>query len=370
MTKFIKFFIFLNAFIFSVDAMAREYPFIDGSMLTQVQFDRVMSSKAEGVPDNNGFIYAESKFSLNFNKNWSLKTQWRFQPNNVLRTRDQENPERYRNFLQEDRGINIDNNGLLVEELKFYFENEDMAFQIGKFDPQFGVGHDKSKRMGIFTAQFNEDYNLREKLGASLSASLEDSKLSIHGFFNDTTGLSGSALNSRSRAERNDGLSGNTGTLSSYAIDLIGENLAGYSDWKYNIGYRSLSVDNGENRSREIGYVIGSEYNFIIGNNVSFVPFVEIVKIDNLSGESSRDALFTTVSFALKYRGWNIGVSRLQRSVDETANTNKAKDKQMQAFIGYKFSNNFTLDFTRSTITENGEKASMAGFMASYLYEF
>jgi len=95
-----------------------------------------------------------------------------------------------------------------------------------------------------------------------------------------------------------------------------------------------------------------------------------VVKITNLSGENQRNALYTTVAFSVKYSGWNFGVSQVQRSIDATADTIKSKDKQIQVFAGYRFSNNFTLDFTRSALKENGSKAALAGFTASYLYEF
>jgi hypothetical protein len=358
---FVKLFATLFLIAFSSNALAKQYPFIDGSALFEFQPDRIMSGDTQGSSKNNAFIYVEPKFSLNFNKNWSIKTQWRFQPNNVLTTRDSNNPERYRNFLQSDRGVSISDNGLLIEELKINFENEDLAFQAGKFDPKFGSASDKSKRIGIFTSQFNEDYNLREKIGFGVSALLEDSKLSFNSFFNDTTGLSESAIDDRGRADRKNNVSGNTGTLSSFSIDLIGENLMGFREWKYNVGYRSLAVDKSTNSEKENGYVLGSSYEYPLGANTTLIPFLEVAKFDNFSGFKSRNALFTTAALSLKYSSWNVGISHLKKDID---------DSQMQVFVGYKFSNNLTLDFTRSSIKENGSKSSIAGFLVSYLYQF
>ncbi|MBL6665344.1 MAG: hypothetical protein ISQ34_05835, partial [Rickettsiales bacterium] len=194
--------LFVIFFVISSNVWAKKYPYISGSTLFEIQPDRVLSTKATGISDNSAFFYVQPEFSLNFNRNWSVKTEWRYQPNETLQTRNSQNPERYREFLQSDREVSLGDNGLLIEQLKLYFENEDMIFQFGKYDPGFGTGYSKSNRIGVFSSQFNEDYNLREKLGASISALLEDSKLTFSSFFNDTTGLSESAINDRGRADR------------------------------------------------------------------------------------------------------------------------------------------------------------------------
>ena len=74
-------------------------------------------------------------------------------------------------------------NGLLVEELKIEFENEDLRAFAGKFDPNFGSAWRKSKKKNwCFTAQMTEDYNLREKLGVGVTALLENSNITVNAF--------------------------------------------------------------------------------------------------------------------------------------------------------------------------------------------
>lgn len=347
------------------------YPNITGDALVQFNVDRVISTKKTGVSANNAFVYVEPNISLNFNKNWSVKTSWRLHPNSVLTTRDSTYPERYRTVLQKDRGIHFDDNGLLVEELKLNFENRDMEFFIGKFDPRFGTAHDKRKRIGVFTSQFTEDYNLREKIGTGVSALLERSKISFSTFFNDTTGLGDSALDDRGRASRSDGISGNTGTLSSYVVKLEGENFFGIDNLIYNIGYRSLSVDDMDDRSREQGYVFGSEYLYKIGARSSIIPFIELVKINNFTGASGRGAFYKTAALIGKYRSWIGSVSYLTRDIDKyQTSIPEIKDRQIQLSVGYKFTNNIALDVTRSSLKEDGYSAAILGVALSYLYEF
>jgi hypothetical protein len=363
---------FLSAFfLFLSTAQAQEaiqYPNIMGNVLFQVQADRVLSSKKEGVSPNNSFVYSEAKFGLNFNKNWSIQNEWRLQPHDVFTTRDSSNPERYRTFLSSERGLTT-NNGLIIEELKLQFKNEDMIFQAGKFDPTFGSAWKKPKRIGVFTAQFAEDYNLREKIGGSISALLENSKITVNSFFNDTTGLSGSALQGRPTAKKGS-TAGSTNTLDSYSVAMDGKDLFGVDHLSYNFGFRSLSISGSDNIKREKGYVFGSEYLYNIGDT-SIIPFVELVKINNFTGEQGRNATYATIALIGKYSSWTGSVSNLNRII-KTRVEGKAdsKSNQMDFSIGYKFTNNVTLDVTRANIKEDGDKASLFGVVASYVYQF
>lgn len=362
---------FSAVFLFSTaGALAQEvsqYPNVGGNILFQVQADRVLSSQKNNVPPNNAFVYVESNFGLNFNKNWALKTNWRLQPNDVLTTRDPVNPERYRTFLSSERGLHL-NNSLLIEELKMQFQNEDMRFSAGKFDPTFGTAHNKAKRIGVFAAQFAEDYNLREKLGFSLSALLENSKITANSFVNDTTALSGSALVRRRTANDTDGIAGNTSTLASYSISIDGKDLFGIEDLSYNAGYRSLGVQRVSGREREKGYVIGAEYLYPLGGT-SLIPFVEFVKINNFTGEQGRNAKYSTWALIAKYSSWTGSASFQTRNIQSHLVGEKNSD-MMQLSVGYKFTNNITLDVSRANIKEDGYSGSLMGISGSYLYQF
>jgi hypothetical protein len=348
-------------------------PKLSGSVLYQLQGDQIISTSKRGSKSSNGFVYIEPNFGLHFDENWAVKTQWRIQPNSVLTTRDKDNPERYRTFLSDNRGFAISETGLLIEELKLYYENEDLKFSAGKFDPSFGTAHRKSKRIGVFASQFAEDYNLREKLGANVTALLEGSQISFSSFFSDSTDLSRSAIKDRGRENKNNGLSSNTGSFSSYSVLMEGENFLTVDNWFYNVGYRSLGVDK-EGRKRESGFVAGSEYLYKIGRETSLIPFVELVRIENFSGENGRVANFLTVAAIGKYAGWTASSSLMIRNIkrrNQVADLPKSfVDRQLQFSIGYKFTDNLTLDVSRAVIRENGYNAGIFGATLNYLYKF
>ena len=357
------------------NAKAEEYsgPKLSGSVLYQFQADHIISSSKENTKGSNGFVYIEPNFGLHFDENWAVKTQWRIQPNSVLTTRDKVNPERYRTFLSDDRGFKLRDTGLLIEELKIYYENEDMKFSAGKFDPSFGTAHRKSKRIGVFASQFAEDYNLREKLGANVTALLEGSQISFSSFFSDSTDLSRSAINDRGKESRNNGLSSNTGSFSSYSVLMEGEDFLTIDNLFYNFGFRSLGTDK-EGRKRETGFVAGSEYLYKIGRETSLIPFIELVRIQNFSGESGRIGNYLTIAAIGKYSSWTASTSLMLRNIKRPNATNNlpksSDDRQLQFSIGYKFTDDLTLDVSRAVIQENGYKAGIFGASLNYLYKF
>ena len=75
----------------------------------------------------------------------------------------------------------------------------------------------------------------------------------------------------------------------------------------------------------------------------------------------------------LKYSGWTASAANVMRDIDNNypgAPRNKSRDSLLQFSVGYKFSNNIALDFSRANVKEDGDKGSLLGVMISYLYKF
>ncbi|MBM5783092.1 MAG: hypothetical protein FJ368_06720 [Pelagibacterales bacterium] len=346
-----------------------DLPNITGQVLFELKADR-LSTQSQGVKANNAYLNIEPDFSFNLNKNWSIKTGWRLYPTSTVQTRNQNYPERTRTFFSQERGFSPDDTTFIVEELKVDFKADELEFFIGKFNPSFGKAYNKYKRIGVFSTDITEDYELREKIGGGIIASIENSKISVNTFFNDTTGLSGS-INGRSVAKKNDGLAGNTGSFNSYTITIDGDHLFGVSNLSYNIGYRSLAVDKDvEERARETGYVFGSQYDYKLGYATTITPFIEFAKISNFTGIQDGDATYATFALIGKYRGWKASVSNIYRRITQYQDVAKINDRQLQYSVGYKLKNGLVLDFSRANIKETPHKGTLYGFMASYLYQF
>ena len=210
-------------------------------------------------------------------------------------------------------------------------------------------------------------------MGASIAALLEDSEITFSTFFNDTSGLSSSAIQNRGRERTNDGTAGNTSTLSSYTMTIEGQKLFGKENLFYNFGYRSLGVNNNGLNKREIGYSGNLEYLYKVSNETSIIPLIEIVKINNFTGLNNREARYVTTSLIGKYSRWTASVASVLRDISHnypTASTVNTHDKELQLSIGYKFTNDLAIDVSRAHIEENGHNASMVGVIFSYLYKF
>lgn len=350
----------------ALSANNNQYPNITGKALFELRTDRVVSNASSGNKRNYARVNVDSEFSLNFNKNWSVVTDWIFRP---VMNRDANNPERYRNILT-NRGITMNDEGLIVEQLKGQYQNEDVRAVFGKFNPEFGTAFSKEKRIGVFTTDFTKDYELREKLGGAVSALLNKSTISLSVFTNDTTGLNDSIINQRGAEHRGDGVAGNTSGPSSYAISTEGQGLFGVSDLFYNFGYRNLNVENIPGRDNETGYVGGLEYSFPVGLHASIIPFIEVARLNNMSGMIGRDATYTTVAVVGKYSGWTGSISNLSRQIRRNGVYGNVRDNQLQYSIGYKFTNNIALDVSRMGLKENNKNATLMGAVLSYLYVF
>jgi hypothetical protein len=349
-------------------AKDQEYPNITGKALFEYRADRITSANnRQGVDTNSGKINVDTAFGLNFNKNWSIINDWKFRQ---VENFDQNNPERYRNILSSKRGFGLDDEGLVVEQLKGQFENDDLRFFFGKFNAAFGSAFKKEKRLGVFVTDFTKDYELREKIGAGFTAILEHSEITVDAFYNDETSLSNSAINKRGRQNKHNGLAGSNSTPSSYSISMEGEDLFGVNDLFYNFGYRNLAVDNIPGRDNETGLVGGLEYLVRLSSKTSLIPFVEVASIKNLSGEDSRNATYTTVALVGKYSGWTASIANVIRDLRQKNIIGNQKDHLMQYSIGYKFANNVAVDLSRADIKENRSEASLLGLIVSYVYNF
>lgn len=347
-----------------------QYPNVSGQVLFELKADRLDSKHTAGTSPNNTYINIEPDLSFNVNKNWSVKTAWRLYPTNTVETRNTDYPERTRTFFSDQRGFKPQDTTMIVEELKLDFKNDDMQFFAGKFNPSFGKAHEKENRIGVFSTDITEDYQLREKIGAGIAAVLDSSKVTINTFFNDTTGLSGS-INGRDNESSRSTLAGNTGSFSSFTVTAEGDRFFGINNWSYNVGYRSLGVDTAAtDRARETGYVFGTSYLYKTGYKTSLTPLVEVTRINNFTGAKDRDATYTTIALLGKYGNWNASVSNVTRTISHYQGVDKLNDRQLQISAGYKFSNGIVLDLSRATIKESQHSGVVYGGMFSYLYSF
>jgi len=356
-----KFFVIL-CFLSSSQAIAK-YPKISGDIIIDLGIDR-LSVKNNNVKKYNSILEFQSDISLDLNRNWSVQTLWQSRKvaKNYYLNRQSYDPI----ISSNDRQMSIDDESLFIEELKLNFQNEDLVFFAGKYNPHFGNSWNKKRKSSIFTVFFGRDYQLREKIGLGITALFEESELSFYPFFNDNTDLSNSAINRRGRNKRSYQVSGNNGSLSSYVVALSGKNFLYVEDLSYHLAHKKLDVSS-ENLAEENGYVINFEYLFKIGNNSSIIPFYEFVKTNNMNGTRGQDVNHQIASLNFNYSSWDFAVSYFTKDIKKY---NKISDKYLEYSLGYKISDSMGVEVSRINGKENNINHNALYTMFSYIMTF
>jgi hypothetical protein len=345
-----------------------QYPNFGGEIDIKYKVGRVTSGGKAGASRNEGLFGVDSNYTLNFSKNWSIRSTLTAYPI-ISGDNPNINESEYR-FRSRNRGFRLNNTALVVEELGVYYKNKYGEVFAGKFDPKFGPSYEDSIISGVFSNEFRADYDLLEELGVGGAVNFNDNKLTVSTFYDDNTELRRSALARRKLSEVRDGDAANTANLSSYIVHLEGKNLFETENLSYHIGYRSLGMEKMSNTAREIGYSTSLAYSFELQNNVTLVPFIELIKINNFAGKSNYNDFNSILALSAKYNHWRSSIVSSRRSAKQSSNNIKIHDNQLQFSVGYQFSERLGLDLSAMDLKENHVSGFVVGAMVKYAYKF
>lgn len=216
------------------------YPRLTGGFVIELENDHTFSSDDQGAEINDAFATVEAAVALEFSGATALNATLLLEP--VSDAAD-----------DEDRFF--EDHGLFAEELYLRHDFGVAEALIGKFNPAFGFAWDRAP--GIFGADFAEDYELTERLGAAAAIPVEfgagETVLSISAFAADRTVFSDSLIDSRGKLEQSDGGVSNTDAPESFIAAIAGET----EGLAYNFGFRRQAKGAGDSRD-EIGFVAGA----------------------------------------------------------------------------------------------------------------
>ena len=247
------------------------------------------------------------------------------------------------------------------------YDGEILSAYAGKFTPNFGIAWDIAP--GIYGADLNEDYELAEMIGFGGGIHFDAAgahTLSASTFFQDTSFLSNSVGTKRGPLRLSDGGPGNTEDFSSFAVALDGEfqHLAGF---RYHLGVSSLGAGEGGN-DRQLGYAIGGEYAFNIGDNVTISPMAEYVYFDNYGGVGDDTAKYFTGGLALNYENW-VASTTYQLRDTEVAGV-ATDDYVVDLTVGYVFDMGLGVAAAWRGAEEDNVDSEGLGLLLSYAIEF
>ena len=247
------------------------------------------------------------------------------------------------------------------------YDAERYSIYAGKFTPNFGIAWEIAP--GIYGTNLNEDYELAEMIGFGGSVNFEAGgvhTLSASTFFRDTTFLSNSVGTKRGPLTLSDGGPANTEDFSSYAVALDG-GFNGLAGFRYHAGFSSLAAGEGGD-SRQLGYVIGAEYAFNIGEDVTISPMTEYAYFDNSGGISDDTAKYLTVGVALNYENWVASTTYQRRDTDTAGVT--TDDDVIDLTVGYEFDMGLGIAAAWRVAEEDNVGSNGLGLLVSYAIGF
>jgi len=188
----------------------------------------------------------------------------------------------------------LEDHGLYAEELYFAHDFGGAEVVLGKFNPAFGAAWDVAP--GLYGADFAEDYQLTEAVGAAINIALPlgvgEHVLSFAAFNADRSIFSKSL--GRRRLQNNLAAGGvsNTSDPESFAISLAGE----VGNTAYNVGVQNLARGVGD-VTDQTGFVAGVVYAMGEGSSFPVELLGEVAYFDAFGGART-DATIATFGAA------------------------------------------------------------------------
>jgi hypothetical protein len=342
-------------------------PRLEGEIAIEIESDSFIESDDPDSEFNDTYTTIEPYLALHLLPGFSIETGLVFEP-----------------VQDPDPGTSrfFDDQGLYVEQLFAKYEMDAFAVYGGKYNPPFGTAWDLAP--GIYGADFAEDYELTEAIGlggalifggeglggAALSGSgLGVHRLSLNGFFSDTTPLSESVITERGRARKSDGGVGNTEDLSSATATLDGGEF-GFAPWlNYHLGFERRAAGEGDAHDED-GFVAGLSSSFELMPDLSLEPLVEVAHLRHAEG-ADQDRTYITLGAALVSGPWNFALSATNRETDtDDPDLTDSSDQLFQASVGYAFDFGLGIDAGYRYAREAGIDTHGVGVLLSYSIEF
>ena len=346
---FVLLFCLVNFISFSNAASKK----ISGEYYVELQSDRINSVKGTNTNSKkvtNTFIEAKSQINLNLKDYLDINTSWSL--------------HQVKSSLENQGGF-FKNEAIILEGLNLKFSNDEAELIIGKYNPNFALLWSKKLNSSIWGTDYAEEYQLVGKLGAKINAkiNLEDYGnhiITVSSFFNDETGLEDTIITKSERGNGNIGQAGNSRGLSSYSLNIFGNNFYDYEGLFYNLSYQNVSPGNSsQKKDDQNGYSLTFGIDKYMLYNLKILPVIEYVKINNFNSVNYRfgpdfgdsqlpgNYEYLNMLLTLGYQSWAINLNRLTKDI--STEIEKYKSNQNEISIAYKFANNLNFALGRKS---------------------
>jgi hypothetical protein len=280
---------------FASAAAAQDVPRFTADFLAEIETDGVVSASDPDAEITDTYLTFTAAFGLEYAEGSGLFAALVFEP-----VQD----------ATDDRFF--DDHGLYVDSLYLRHDFGPAAALAGKFAPAFGQAWDIAP--GLYGADFAGDYELLEKLGASVevpfAAAGGEHVFTAAIYTADSTALSRSVITSRGRVRRSDGGPSNSDDPS-FALSLQGA----FGDIGYNAGFLRQARGDGDDRA-ETGGVAGLTYAMPLAEGVLSL-IGEGAYLHGYGGERV-NAFVGTAGAAYSFQDWTFSAVYANRSFSDS----------------------------------------------------
>ncbi|MHA1540232.1 MAG: hypothetical protein ACTSXQ_07135 [Alphaproteobacteria bacterium] len=334
---------------------AKNYPYIDGEIFGQLQYDNVVKSDNEQKEVYDLYWTIFPTVNLHLSPEWKIKTVLGFEP---VFARDTEN-----RFMNE--------HGLYLDTLSLNYEKDALSLYAGKFLGEFGVAAYQAP--GVYGVDLSEAYPLYDRIGVGAKYAFDMGDAGTHTFgvesyFQDTTLFSDSAFKRRGNLQKDDGGVSNTEDLSSFFVRLEGTEMKALDGLNYYLHYvdQARGVDNS---AREKRYLGATTYRTALTNDVDGEFLLEHAFIDNAWGDKGVEERYYTGAAKLIKGPWNTAFSATEKDTDNTDGS-KSEESSYQVSSGYGFENGLSVDLGWNLREEDAIKSHIIGVVFTYINGF
>ena len=316
------------------------YPYVYFDSKIEGFYDK-LKSDANGA---NNFFYTFSYLTIDtrFNKVLGIHTNFSLEP--IKGTNF--NPSSIDGAFKSESPFY--GTSLLTKELSVFFEFQRVKMYLGKIQPRFGAGSERTSDYfydswyGISGTLLNQGYQLDEKLGFLVDIELfsrENAKVALQAAFftNDATELykkpffTERQINGFVVPIGNKRLAGDAKNLSSHAVSMQGFfGLSNRDVISFSLGYKKQFS---KHDAAEQGYVGALQYTKTFLDDFNISTFGELGKISNSYAIEGYDERYITYSISGSAAGFVIGA--LQNRYKADYNNTTKKINLTEYFIGF-----------------------------------
>lgn len=264
----------------------------------------------------------------------------------------------------------FEDHGIFVRKLFGTFNfNDRFSISAGKFTPSFALA--SLVTPGMFGNNYNKEIELIERVGFEGKLSLNTGEFGRHAisasaFFDDTSVLSNSVLNSRGQKRRADGGASNTESLESFTISMEGADIDALPGFRYKLGLIHQAKGDGD-ADHERGFAVAATQTLSLDDN-TITLIGEVAPIWNFEG-SEDHIVYTSGGFVFEHDAWTFVASGTHRwrNVRNGSNFN---DYSQQVSIEYALENGFSIAAAHEFTRDRGVDSRRFGLRLNKIINF